>query len=112
MPSRPRPPTYNLKTIFKAQDQLAKMTWVDFYGVSLKGDVFEAFARVAHTDLPGSKNIPFATVYQSLQPFVGEELTSVMVQEASWRLAGNLHRLRQGIPVYPWKGQIEEEQVP
>lgn len=103
-------PAYSVQQILKLQATLSGPTWLDYYGTVVQGDYFEDFVRHAHADLPGT--VPFSAVYQSLQHLAGQELTAAAGDEASWRLAGNLHRLRRGVPVYPWKGQLEEESVP
>lgn len=110
MAKPPKQPSFRIRQILKLQAQLSGPTWLDFYGTPLLSDDFEDFARCAHADLP--KFVPFDAVYQSLQPFVGQDLTAAMGDEASWRLAGNLYRLRRGEPVYPWNGQPQEEAVP
>jgi hypothetical protein len=107
---KPKTPAYNIAESLRIQHQISGPAWLDYYGIKLQGDVFEDFARCAHAELPPS--VKFPVVYQSLQTFAGQELTPAMGDEAAWRLAGNLHRLRAGKPVFPWKGQPEEEPVP
>lgn len=106
---KPKALTYKISEILKVQQQLSGPAWLDYYGIKLQGEDFEDFARCAHAEMP---RVPFAAVYASLQAFAGQELTPKMGDEAAWRLAGNLPRLKKGTPVYPWKGQIEAESVP
>lgn len=51
-------------------------------------------------------------VFESLRAFAGTQISQKTAGEISWRLAGNIQRLIDGIPVLPWTRQIEDEMVP
>lgn len=49
---------------------------------------------------------------ESVRYLAGTVLTEVEAIRLAWRLAGNLPRLRQGLPVHPWIVQQQDEWVP
>jgi len=51
-------------------------------------------------------------VFESLRHLSGRELKHVDCVTTAWRLAGNVDRLRRGIPVAPWAAQAEREWIP
>lgn len=72
-------------------------------------------ALVAHWRHALERLLPGASaeaLQDSLRPLLGLELTDEALRQLSWRLAGNLTRLRQGLAVTPWAVQSEIEWVP
>lgn len=51
-------------------------------------------------------------VFDSIRALAGTILTSPAAGQLAWRLAGNVDRLIDGIPVLPWTRQIADELVP
>ncbi len=74
------------------------------------GNEFDEFVELIHGLLP--EGILYETVYDSCLPHAGEQLTQRTLVALTWRLAGNVRRLRHGHPVLPWEGQDTEEWVP
>ena len=51
-------------------------------------------------------------VYESLRVYAGTQISQKTAAEIAWRLAGNVLRLIDNIPVIPWVVQVEDEVVP
>lgn len=68
------------------------------------------FVRDVAAQLP--KSVKKKALYTSLTPLAGEKLTPELLLSACWRLAGNLHLLRHGLPIHPWNRQAAPEWVP
>lgn len=79
-------------------------------GVMVDGDQLNAMtdATLQHMPQVVTKN----AVFESLRAFAGTQITQKTAGEIAWRLAGNVPRLIDGIPVLPWTRQTEDELVP
>jgi hypothetical protein len=51
-------------------------------------------------------------VFDSIRAIAGTILTSPAAGQFAWRLAGNVDKLIDGVPVLPWTRQIADELVP
>ena len=77
-----------------------------YSGLPIDVETVDALSKT----LARSLNTSIGSVRDSLIPDVGKyDLDREKIEEISWRLAGNLNRLRQGIPVTEWKGQVAHE---
>lgn len=76
----------------------------------LTGRDFDEFVGCVYRKLP--KSIPFDSVYSSCLHLAGEELTAERLAKISWRLAGNIPKLKSGHAVTPWSGVDRPEWVP
>lgn len=102
--------TYQLKRVLKLKNRLLQETTLPYYSCTLEGDDFSRFVRAIQVGMPNG--IPLDTLYESTRYLAGEELAAARLEELSWRLAGNVDRLKDGNPVRPWTTQFDMEWVP
>lgn len=76
--------------------------------VPITGDGFMSFVNAVHQEI-GFTDL--GAVCNSLRSVAGQILNDRLIEELSWRLAGNLHRLKAGRVVPPWTTQNEKEWV-
>jgi len=93
-----------------AKDKLFEKVLSNYIGAILAGEIFGQFVLDVR-DVLGD-TCDKTAVLNSLRVSAGLELTAERAEEISWRLAGNLHRLRKGAPVMPWREQTVKEWVP
>src|SRR5688572_19768697 len=92
----------NVERIGKIIDKgMAKMR--KHFDVSPTGDEFETFMLDLYRALPSS--VKFESIFGSVMSLVGVPLTPQVIKQTLWRLAGNLDKLREGIPATPWLRQ-------
>lgn len=101
--------TYNLKETVETRDTL-RSSVVNFVGKKLEGSDWYELVSTVQACLP--KGITAVTVRESLRYLVGSVLTDREFKALTWRLAGNLPRLRRNRWVTQWKGQFNDEWVP
>ena len=89
--------TYQLKRVLKLKNRLLQETTLPYYSCTLEGDDFSRFVRAIQVGMPNG--IPLDTLYESTRYLAGEELAAARLEELSWRLAGNVDRLKDGNPV-------------
>jgi len=75
-----------------------------------RGDTFDIFVNDLYELLP--KTINYDTVYASVEDLAGTKLTSDVLRQVCWRLAGNLGRMAEQTPVPTWTRQPFPEWVP
>lgn len=101
---------FDLKKIATVRTKILDDVCYEYYGLLLVGELFMQFVADLHREVcPAGDLAAFVNTARSL---AGRELTSEAAEEFAWRVAGNLHRLRRGLPVPPWDGQVEPEWVP
>lgn len=106
----PRTPRYNLEVIARLRRRLDEDVLGDSYGVVFAGADYDALVDKVMTVMPTTVKRP--VVWDSLRDVAGVQLLAPVARELVWRLAGNIDRLRKGIPVPRWAGQVEAEWVP
>jgi hypothetical protein len=104
LPPRPR---FDLAKVFKLRDRLV-LDLAPFHGVVAEGQVYAGLVEAVAFRIAA----PELAVGESLRGIAGSLLTADLVRDTMWRLAGNLGRLRAGVPVYPWNSQPAREWVP
>lgn len=52
------------------------------------------------------------TVYESIRHIAGKEITTAGGLQLCWRIAGNIPRLKAGVPAAPWASQRDNEWIP
>jgi hypothetical protein len=104
-----RKPVYSVEKITRLRHRLRDRVLFEFCGLRLGGDVW---TRLMATLLKAMPRVSEQTLQDSLQHLVGQTLTPAVLTETAWRFAGNLDRMRRGIPAAPWNGQIGVEWVP
>jgi hypothetical protein len=80
------------------------------YDTEPRGEDFEAFVADLFSAFPAV--IHYDVFFTSIMDLVGKKLTRDLIRDTAWRLAGNMHKLRRGIPCPPFVRQTELEWCP
>lgn len=102
-------PRYNIKRIFKLRDWLTDDIVSEFSGCTPRGEAFDEMVTKLTYALG---KVDQRVIHESVRNVAGTLVTDDVLFRMNWRLAGNLQRLRDGIPVPPWHVQPEKEWVP
>ncbi len=100
---------YSIPRVLKIRDKLASSAFIQSYGAIPKGKDFEGLIAKVVKDLPG---VDYDTIFDSIHGLAGQRLTTQLIFNTCWRLAGNLPQLRCGVSVPPWTTQDCKEWVP
>jgi hypothetical protein len=106
---RERRPRFNISRITELRRQLRDDAFFAFYGARLDEHGFQLLLHTVGQLIP---HVSDQVMQDSLQHLVGQVLTGDVLRETAWRLAGNVERLRHGVPALPWNGQVGKEWVP
>jgi hypothetical protein len=107
----PRVRSYNLKKVMDTKRRVQGDPEVQScVGGPISGAELEDFVSVICNALPG--DVRMEPVEQSVICMTVDPITEESLSDLAWRLAGNLHLLRQGVPALPWTHQPELEWVP
>ena len=102
---------YSIREVLKLKRAIENdVQALSLLGAPMESEDFEALTRSIHDVLP--PRITRRVVRDSLVHLAGEVVTKELLSELGWRLAGNIPRLRLGIPVTPWHRQARDEWVP
>lgn len=102
-------PRYNLSRIFVLRDRLSNCELVEFLGTELTGEWLDAFIDSVCLHL---KRVHRQAVFESVRHLAGTILTDESLKDVTWRLAGNIDKLRRGEAVPPWSVQLVPEWMP
>lgn len=102
-------PRYNLTRVFTLRNLLADDTLTEFTGFTPTGDSFDEMVEKICATLG---RVQRQIIWDSVRNVAGTLLMADDIYRMSWRLAGNLVRLRDGTSVPPWHVQQEKEWVP
>lgn len=102
-------PRYDIARIVTVRDKLANFELTEWVGTEMVGEWFEAFVDRLCECLPKVKRL---AVWDSVRDIAGTVLTADTLFRLTWRLAGNVVRLQEGISAPPWHVQTELEWVP
>ncbi len=80
------------------------------YDTEPRGEEFEAFVMALYESFPPV--IRYDVFFASVMDMVGKRLTRDLLHATSWRLAGNIDKLKKGTPVSQWVRQTEFEWCP
>lgn len=109
----PSLPVFNLPQVFRSRDRLMDLVLDAHVGTVAVGDAFRNLVRAVQRELLGSDSpAEELALGASMRYLAGLELTKKALFELAWRLAGNVERLRDGLPVHPWCRQEHVEWVP
>jgi hypothetical protein len=100
---------FSLQRIFKLRDKLIQALR-PYLDKNVIGETVRDLTEDVYNALP-----PFTShdaVFETCRTLAGTRLTMAAAAEFSWRIAGNLDNLLNGIPVIPWSRQIEDEWLP
>ena len=79
-------------------------------GGPISGQELESFVSVICNALPG--DVRMEPIAGSVIHMASDPITEDAIGKLAWRLAGNLHQLRKGVPALPWTHQPNFEWVP
>ena len=102
-------PSFNLKRVEDYRNKLRDTAFFEFVGDTPEGDGFARLVTLVCRAIPRVKR---RAINDSLRHLAGQTLTRQIVGRESWRLAGNIDRLREGQIIPPWHVQTEDEWVP
>jgi hypothetical protein len=102
-------PQLTVSQVISRRDKLSK-TLTPFLGHKIVGPTFQSLVDELCRGLP--HGILRDTVLSSVKSLLREELTADRAVATCWRLAGNIERLKDHIPVPEWSCQLEAEWVP
>jgi hypothetical protein len=107
----PRVRAYDLKKVMDVKHRVQGDPEVQScIGGPISGEELDGFVSVICNALPG--DVRMGPVEESVIHLAGDPITEEVLSDMAWRLAGNLHLLRQGVPALPWTYQPELEWVP
>ena len=106
----PKIRAYQLDKVFELQRSIVDGCHNHFTGSVMQGIVLLELARLVWGIACPKADV--GVVFDSLRNLAGCTLTPQLIRDMAWRIAGNTHRLIDGIPVHPWSEQKEQEWVP
>lgn len=106
----PRSRGYDLSRVLALRDLLTDEMVLNHSQEPIRGEALEALLDTVLRLLPDT--VSRRTVRNSLTDLVDRRLSLASARLVSWRLAGNLARLRRGVSVGPWTRQPFAEWVP
>lgn len=106
----PQVPVFDLGRVDALRDRLTNVAGYAFLEDVMEGDGFQQFVDAVTSELP--PGLSRDVVFDSCRSVLGKRLTLARLGTLAWRLAGNIPRLRRGIPVHPWSQQNVDEWVP
>lgn len=80
------------------------------YSTEPTEEAFDRFVMDLYSCFP--QIIRYDVFYSSVMTSAGKLMTREVIQQLAWRLAGNIKKLKAGIPVPPWTNQKELEWCP
>lgn len=101
---------YRITTLLKLQKLLEQALQIDYLHKILVGSEFDALIDLVCEVVPTKLNKDI--VRASLLDLAGKPITANAITQASWRIAGNTPRLKEGHPVPAWHVQRMMEYVP
>jgi hypothetical protein len=102
-------PSYNIGRILKLRKKIMEGLSPEYHGYSYLAEGFDDLVNHVSSLLPKVKR---EIVYKSILTYAGVALLDPVLEELSWRLAGNIKRLKDDICVPVWTAQTEDEWVP
>ena len=100
-------PAFRLSRVYTKRDQFRTMLQTHLGAVPDETTLSNWAGQLCR-----NTKIRRSVVAESLRTLAGKPLQARDVEEAAWRLAGNLPQLEAGNPVYAWTGQSASEWVP
>jgi hypothetical protein len=102
--------TISLDRVFRLKKKLITVLEDGFVGALVRGPLLHELVDEVQNALPGT--VHEEVIFDSLRHLGGTVLTDPIIRQESWRLAGNIHRLKQHYPAPPWMKQEFDEWVP
>lgn len=102
--------SFSYQRILARRDKIFSTALHPYIDRSLTGSTPHDVCKDILEVLPAS--VSEGAVFESVRVLAGTTLTQKAAAELAWRLAGNVNKLQEGVPVFPWVRQIENERVP
>lgn len=102
--------SFPIAAILAHRDRLVKRAFRPMGPIMLRGRFLDELVGRVMGLLPN--DVLRDPVFESLRYLSGKKLTDTESLAAAWRIAGNVPRLREGLPALPWTVQTEKEWVP
>jgi hypothetical protein len=102
---------YDLPRVQALREEMCEVVLQDFGHETCEGDRFDLLVDTFASCLPSTVNKE--TLFHALRHLAGVKLTPKIIDDTSWRLAGNIPRLKEmSVPIGPWTRQAYKEWVP
>lgn len=102
-------PKFNLTRIRTVRQRIYSRVFVGRLNEIMHGQMLLAAVRDLQRAIPAANR---DAVAETLRVYVGEVLTEELCVQLCWRIAGNIDKLKRGLPVRPWAGQAVSEWMP
>lgn len=103
-------PVFNMVAIERLREKLYNRVFAGILNSPVDGPGLDRLAKQLQRTLP--KGASYDAIFESIRSIAGKTLTPTLAAEWSWRLAGNLRRIRAGELAAPWASQYEDEWIP
>lgn len=104
-----RPP-FSYIRVRQYRDRIAQRALRPYIDANMVGDTLRDVCRDTLAELPDSVSQP--ALFDSIRALAGTTLTRPVASTLAWRIAGNIEKLKAGLPALPWTRQMEDELVP
>lgn len=101
---------FSYRRIIERRNHIFSSVLTPYIGRNLTGDTVYEISNALLTALPN--NVVQTAVFDSVRLLAGTTLTRQRAGDFAWRIAGNVDRLVDGLPVLNWTKQIADERVP
>ena len=102
--------SFSYQRILARRDKIFRTALSPYHDAVLTGSTPRDVCKDIMSVLPA--NVSEGAVFESVRVLAGTKLTKKLAGDLAWRIAGNVDRLVDGAPVFPWTQQIEDEKVP
>lgn len=104
-----RLPSYNIPRVMKLRQKIIEGITLEYHGYAHIAEAYEVLVSHISTLLP---RVDRDVIWESLRTYAGVPLLEPQIDEIAWRLAGNIDRLQDGVPVHPWSSLLYDAWVP
>jgi hypothetical protein len=101
---------FSYKRVKDRRDKLFQLALRPYLDAKISGDTVNDVCNDILAYLPVT--VSRSALFESIRVLAGTRLSRQEAKTLAWRLAGNIDKLVDGIPVLPWTQQIEDEIVP
>jgi len=102
-------PSYNIPRILKLRKKIVEGISLEYHGYAHDAEAFDSLVNRVSSLLP---KVDRDVVWDSIRTYAGVAILNTQLHELSWRLAGNISRLQDGVTVPLWSSFSEQEWVP
>lgn len=102
--------SFSYQRVKSRRDKLFLTALRPYLDAKLSGDTINDVCTDILLCLPDT--VSRSALFESIRVLAGTRLSRPEAKTLAWRLAGNIDKLVDGIPVLPWTQQIEDEIVP